>query len=106
MRGSVGKPVRQGFRIVRQSDTDFRAVWSSIFEADSLSIWSVRKTSVFRYRRRRADQWQARELGGFPRVVRRAVLVPSPNAYQKASWLVPAGYGYILGCVDGYCSET
>ncbi len=35
-------------------------------------------------------RWQAREFGGFLRVDRRAVLVTSPYAYQKASWLVPA----------------
>jgi hypothetical protein len=36
------------------------------------------------------NRWQARGYGGFLRVARRAVLVSSPYAYQKASWLVPA----------------
>jgi hypothetical protein len=46
-----------------------------------------------RYRCRTLYRWQAREYGGFLRVVRRTVLVSSPYAYQKASWLVPAEFG-------------
>ena len=35
-------------------------------------------------------------FGGFLRVDRRAVLVTSPYAYQKASWLVPAKQDDVL----------
>jgi len=52
----------------------FRSHYTSILQSDLASIRSMRKTSDFRYRRRRADQWQAREFGGFLRVVRPAVL--------------------------------
>jgi hypothetical protein len=90
VRGAVGKPIRQGFRTACQSDTDFRAVCSSIYEADPASIRTIRKTSVFRHRCRRADLRHAHEFCGFLRVDRRTVLVPSPYAYQKASWLVLA----------------
>jgi hypothetical protein len=38
----------------------------------------------------KGSRGQARKFGGFLRVNRRAVLVTSPYAYQKASWLVPA----------------
>ena len=90
MIGPVGKPISDGFRTLCQSDTDFRVVWSSIYKADPTSIRSVRKTCDFRYRHHRTGRWHAREIGGFLRLVRVAVLVSSPYAYQKASWLVPA----------------
>ena len=37
-----------------------------------------------------AEPIASREFGGFLRFLRQSVLLPSPYAYQEASWLVPA----------------